>query len=495
MEDLLALLIEERKKPLTPEVRVRNFLREIGGKNGDEIEVEGFLLLRQPPNSPRDAVYYILSPISPEEMKKSSLRAYLVLRIDEASSIRGGIYSGAYVRVRGVLDAYPYGNLRLLHVLELREVPYDNHWLRYEAYSLSRKEFENLISNTIYANYETERAIIYTLLSAPTVIGVEGWGEGVTFSAFRGESERPVLALWEALKYIYSLLPPELRLVKDRWGDFNDEFLNLDFRFVRPRAELAYYVPRAKNILKRSSPVPKWAEKYFREKRAGFLSPRLVMKPEDGMATLGEAPLVITDEVAYERNRELEELTPNVIVTVMATRKKVGALNLAKMSDYRYRFERFLLRNRNEYGELFDALTLSGKIFNVGIRYKLGARLLGAMGRFEGKVTRSLINDLIGLYQEITDTWINELPDREKLRLLREYERYIENSRIAEISVRIFEDLEATSLDGAVTREEFLKALVEAGFNREHAERTLEKLLREGYVYEPFPGKLKLVRW
>ncbi|AIU68850.1 hypothetical protein TEU_00040 [Thermococcus eurythermalis] len=495
MEALLELLREEMRRPLTPEVRVRDFLKEIRRKNGEEIEVEGFLLLRQPPNAPRDAVYYLLSPLSPEEARKTTLRAYLVLWITEASSIGGSLYSGAYVRAKGVLDAYPYGNLRLLHVRELKEAPYENRWLRYEEYALSRGELEGLISDTIYANYETERAIIYSLLSAPTVIGAGNWGEGVTFSAFKGERERSVLSLWEALKYLHSLLPEELKLRRDRWTEFDDDFLSLDFRFARPRAKLAYYVPHTRAMLKRPRPVPKWAEEHFRGKNAGFLSPRLVMKPEDETATLGEAPLVITEDVAYERNRELEELIPNVVATVMVARRRVGVLNLGEMEDYRYRFEAFLIRNRNEYGELFDALTLSGKVFNVGLRYRLGARLLGAMGRFEGKLRRGLISDLLGLYQEITDTWINELPDREKLRLLKEYERYIGNSRVAEIGVRIFEDLEATSIDGTVTREEFLKALIEAGFRREHAGETLEKLLREGYIYEPFPGKLKLVRW
>ena len=495
MEELLELLREGVRRPLTPEVRVRDFLKEIQQKNGEEITIEGFLLLRQPPNAPRDAVYYLLSPLSPEETRKTELRAYLVLRITEASSIGGNLYSGAYVRAKGVLDAYPYGNFRLLHVRELKEVPYENRWLRYEEYALSRGELEGLISDTIYANYETERAVIYALLSAPTVIGGGEWGEGVTFSAFRGERERSVLSLWEALKYLHSLIPEELKLRRDRWSEFEDDFLGLDFRFARPPVGLAYYVPHTKAMLKKPSPVPKWAEEHFRGKNAGFLSPRLVMKPEDETATLGEAPLVITEDVAYERNRELEELMPNIVATVMAARRRVGTLNLGEMKDYRYRFEAFLIRNRNEYGELFDALTLSGKVFNVGLRYRLGARLLGSMGRFEGRVRKGLISDLLGLYQEITDTWINELPDREKLRLLKEYERYIGNSKVAEISVRIFEDLEATSIDGTVSRGEFIEALREAGFRREHAERTLEKLIREGYLYEPFPGKLKLVRW
>jgi len=495
MEELLALIREELKEPLTPEVRVRDFLREIQGKNGEEVEVEGFLLLRQPPNAPKDAVYYLLSPLSPEEIRKSRLRAYLVLRIDEASSIGGSVCSGAYVRVRGILDAYPYGNLRLLRVLELHEAPYENRWLRYEDYALSRGELENLISSTVYANYETERAVIYALLSAPTVVGAGNWGEGVTFSAFKGERERPLISLWEALKYLHSLLPEEMKLRRDRWTEFNDDFLGLDFRFARPRAKLLYYVPHTRTMLKRQKPVPKWAEEHFRGKSAGFLSPRLVMKPEDETAAFGEAPLVITEGVAYERNRELEELMPNIVATVMVARRRVGVLNLGEMKDYRYRFEAFLIRNRSEYGELFDALTLSGKVFDVGLRYRLGARLLGAMGRFEGRIRRGLISDLLGLYQEITDTWMDKLPDHEKLRLLREYERYIGNSKIAEISVRIFQDLEATSLDGTVAREEFIRALVEAGFKARHAEGTLEKLLREGYLYEPFPGRLKLVRW
>ncbi|WP_297062062.1 hypothetical protein [Thermococcus sp.] len=495
MEELLELLREEHREPLTPSVRVKDFLRKISRKNGEEIEIDGFLLLRQPPNAPKDAVYYLLSPLTPEEAKRSRLKAYLVLRIDEKTRVKGRLYSGSYVMVKGVLDAYPYGNMRLLHVFELEEIPYETRWTKYKDYALSRNELENLISSTIYANYELQKGIIYALLNAPTVIGVENWSEGITFSAFKGESKRPVISLWEGLKYIYSLLPRELKLKKERWEEFDDDFLGIDFKFAFPKSGLAYYVPPTKAMLKRVNPIPRWAEKHFLLKKASFLSPRLFVKPDDIMATLGESPLVIIDEVAYERNRELEELMPNLVATIILAKGKIGSLNLGEMKEYRYRFEAFLIKNRNEYGELFDALTLSGKVFNVGTRYRLGARLLGAMERFEGKIDRGLVNDLLGLYQEITDTWINEMPEKEKLRLLKEYERYIGGSKVAEIGIKIFEDLEATSLDGTVTREEFLKALVEAGFREEHGRETIEKLLREGYLYEPFSGKLKLVRW
>ncbi|WP_457742707.1 hypothetical protein [Thermococcus sp.] len=499
MEELMEILRSGRhREALTPEKRIRDFLMEIQRKpNGEEVEVRGFVLLRKPPNSPDDALYYLLSPIAPSEIRKArKVMAYLVLRIDESTKIER-LHPGEYVVVRGVLDAYPFGNLRLLRVEEIRAESYSHYWKQYSGLALSRGELEDLIRETVYANYEVELAVIYTLLNAPLVLGAEYWREGVAFSTFAGISKkRAVLSMWEVLKYLHSLLPWEVKLKREKWDKVDDNFIGLDFKYSRPSTiDLSYYVPYNRSILRREVPVPKWALSYFEEKRASFMTPRLRMNPGDEAATLSETPFVLTEEVGYEKNPELERLMPNLIATVFIARERLGMLNLLEMGDYRKRFEAFVMRNRLEHGELFDALTISGKVFNVNLRYRLGARLLGSMARFEGKLRRGLISDLLGVYQEIVDTWINELPEDEKIKLLREYERYVGTSRLAEISLRIFSDLESTSSDGLVSKEEFKRTLVEYGFNEGHALRIIGELLREGYLYEPSPGRLKLIRW
>ncbi|HIH73668.1 MAG TPA: hypothetical protein HA300_10060, partial [Thermococcaceae archaeon] len=55
-------------------------------------------------------------------------------------------------------------------------------------------------------------------------------------------------------------------------------------------------------------------------------------------------------------------------------------------------------------------------------------------------------------------------------------------------------DLEATSIDGSVSREEFYKALVEYGFKPSYAEEIIERLIADGYLYEPFIGRLKMIK-
>ncbi|WP_054840159.1 hypothetical protein [Thermococcus sp. JCM 11816] len=117
------------------------------------------------------------------------------------------------------------------------------------------------------------------------------------------------------------------------------------------------------------------------------------------------------------------------------------------------------------------------------------------MARLEGRLSKPLITDLIGIYQELTDLWVNELPEREKLRLVREYERYVGSDKLAGRALGIFADLEATRKDGTVSREEFIRALVEYGIAKGKAEEIVDNLLREGYLYEPLPGKLRLIRW
>ncbi|WP_054840924.1 hypothetical protein [Thermococcus peptonophilus] len=364
------------------------------------------------------------------------LRAYLVIEITESTVINAKIQPGEYVEAEGVIDAYPFGTLRLLHTTRISPADYSEYWKDYRTLALSKSELEGgLISDTIYAGYELERAITYSLLTAPFVVGTN-WLDGFTLSGFNGleGSKNVMLSLWEALRYIHSLLPWEMQLRRDKWAEIEDDGLlgGVDFRFTRPsRAGPLYYVPHNKTLLESKVPVPKWALKTFEKKEATFLTPRAWIRPEDEAALLAETPFVLTEPVSYERNRELEELVPNLIVTVMLAREKLGTLNPWELKDYGKKFESFLTKNRREYGELFDALTLSGKVFNANLRYRLGARLLGSMARLEGRLSKPLITDLIGIYQELTDLWVNELPEKEKLRLIREYERYVGSDRLA----------------------------------------------------------------
>ncbi|MBP1910930.1 hypothetical protein [Thermococcus stetteri] len=500
MEELMELLNLERKPALTPERRVKDFLEDIQRtRNGEEARVRGFLILRKPPNAPREGIYYILSPVAPSEMKNyCGPRAYLVIEINETTRIDAKIQSGEYVEAEGVLDAYPFGTLRLLHARKISPADYSEYWKDYRPLALSKNELESLISETIYANYELERAIIYSILTAPFVVGAE-WLDGFVLSGFRGVdgSKNATLSLWETLKYIHSLLPWEMQLRRDRWAEIEDDgLLGIDFRFTRPsRAGPLYYVPHNKTLLESEVPVPKWALKTFERKEATFLTPRAGIRPEDEAALLAETPFVLIEPVSYERNRELEELTQNLIVTVILSREMISTLNPWELKEYGWKFEAFLAKNRREYGELFDALTLSGKVFNANLRYRLGARLLGSMARLEGKLSKPLITDLIGIYQELTDLWVNELPEKEKLRLIREYERYVGSDKLAGRALSIFADLESTRKDGIVLREEFIRALEEYGIRRGRAEEIVDSLLRGGYLYEPSPGKLKLIRW
>ena len=502
-EELMKLLRTVRgPEPLTPARRVRDFqIRLQAVKPGEPMEVRGFLLLRKPPYSPEDAAYYLLSPLSPSELKslpKSAPRPYLVLRITEGSRVRGKLHSGDCVRASGWLDAYPWGNLRMLHVKELASVDYSEYWLEYGEMALSKSEFESLFMDTLYANYDLEKAVIYSLFASPTLIGAsKNWGEGVSFSAMKTEP-RIALSVWEALKYIHSLFPWELRLKREKWSEYVDPVLDIDFRLHDPNASgIAYYAPSSKVLLQREIPAPKWAERAFRSKGAVFLAAKgSKIAPNDPLAYLSETPFILTEPIAYERNRELERLMPNVIATIFAERAKIGSLSIGgeELKVFRRKFEGWLVRNRREYGEKFDALRLSGMVFETNTRYLLSAHLLGSMARFEGKLKRSIINDVLLINQELLDLWINELPAEVLMRLVREYERYVSRDKRANLAISIFMDLEATTSDGTVSRGDFHRALVEYGFTEEDARRTVELLIREGYIYEPFAGKLRMVR-
>jgi len=500
-EDVMHLLkLAGRASPLSADRRARDFQSELQRHRlGDMLEVKGFLLMRQPPHPPMDAPYYLLSPFSPSELKglpKNAFRPYLVLRLAEGSSVGGRLYSGAYVRVSGILDAYPWGNLRMLHVDAISEEDYSRHWTEYRELSLSRGEFEAIFMDTIYATYDFEKALIYSLFASPPIVGANRrWGEGFSFSAFKGDS-RTALSVWEAMRYIYSLFPWELRLKRDRWMEYVDPALDMDFRLHDPNTTgLAYYTPSSRTMLGRKMPVPKWAEDIFTAKGAVFLSSRGRVKPDDSLAYLSETPFILSEPVAYERNRELEQLMPNVIATVFVERENVGSISLGdEIEPFRRKFEAWLVRNRAEYGEKFDALRLSGMVFETNTRYLLSTHLLGSMARFNGGMRQSIINDVLLVNQELLDMWINELPPAELMKLVRNYERYISSDKRANLALSLFMDIEATSSDGSVSRAEFYEALVQYGFKKSDASGVIERLLREGYLYEPFRGKLRLIR-
>jgi len=502
-EEIMNLLrMAGRIEPLSPSKRIRDFLIRIQRtKISERIEVDGFLILRQPPHPPMDAAYYMLSPLSPSELKnlpKDAPRTYLVLRITEKSEVSGKLHSGAYVKASGVIDAYPWGNMRMLHVERLCGEDYSNYWLQYKDFALRKNEFEALFMDTLYANYDLEKALIYSLFASPTLMGTnKPWGEGISFSAIKTE-QRIAFSVWEALRYIHSLLPWELRLKREKWVEYTDPFLDIDFRLRDPNGtNLEYYTPTSRTLLKKELPAPKWAEHLFKNKKAVFLvSKSSKILPDDPVAYLSETPFILTEPVAYERNPELERLMPNVVATIFLERAKVGSLNIGskQVETFRRKFEEWLAKNRNEYGEKFDALRLSGMVFETNTRYLLSIHLLGAMARFEGALKRSIINDVLLINQELLDLWINEVPEKVLLRLLEEYERYVSSDRRVNLAISIFMDIEATTVDGTVTKDEFFRALLKYGFKPADAQNIIEGLIREGYLYEPLSGRLRLIR-
>ncbi|WP_456453617.1 hypothetical protein [Thermococcus sp.] len=498
-EEILKLLTALRgRTPLTPEKRVRDFQLKVQRiKNGEPAELEGFLLLRKPPHAPDDAVYYILSPLQPSDLQKASTTSYLILRITENSRISGSVRSGSYVRVSGFMDSYPYGTLRMLNVAELRGGDYSEYWLQYDEIALSKKEFENLFMDTIYASYDFEKAFLYSLFASPRIVGSNRkWGEGVTFSTFK-DRDRIVLSIWEAVKYITGLFPRELSLRKEKRWHFVDEHLDLDFVAYLPETPVRYYSPFSRTVLKNEIPAPKWAFRYFKSKDAVFLTPKKAkILPDDPLAYLSEVPFILNEPVGYEKNRELEQLIPNVIATIFKERAKMASMSLGdrELRIFRERFEDWIMKNRMEYGEKFDALRLSGMLFETNTRFLLSTHLLGSMARFEGGLRRSTISDVLIINQEILDTWMNEIPPDILMKAVKDYERYISGDRRANIALGIFMDLEATSADGSVSREEFHSALIRYGFKGGDAAKIIERLLREGYLYEPFAGRLRMIK-
>ncbi|ASJ02577.1 hypothetical protein A3L09_04540 [Thermococcus profundus] len=501
----LAELLREEREALTPQKRVRDFQERIQRiPNGEEVEVSGFLLLRKPPNAPKDAAYYLLSPLSPGELRElpaNSPRSYVAVRIDEKTVLSGKFLSGSYVVVHGVIDAYPWGNMRMVRATSITPEDYSEYWKEYKDMALKPEEVEELISTSIYANHDFQLGLIYSLYGSPRILeSPRDWGEGYEFSVlgYKGR-ESGVLTLWRILKFLHSLLPRELRFRKNRKENFVDNFLDLDFKVFDPNnTPLRYYVPRSPGRLS------KGAERAILEKRTvGLLALPKRAHPGDSITGKAETPFVFIpeeDERPYlEEGGRIRKYLPNLIVTVFLEREKVSALSASKGTGeaFRRKFEDWLMEKRSEYGWKFDVLTIPGGVFDVGSRYELSLRLFGSIARLEGNVRRSHIRTVQTINDEILNDWmtvLSSLPQSEVQRLLKNYRGYVPSDRRAAKALTIFRDLESTTLRGTVSRAEFERALIKAGFSQEGAARTLEMLIREGYLYEPAAGKLRLVR-
>ncbi len=491
------------RKPLTPANRVKEFQETLQRtKNGEDTRAGGFLIGRKPPYSPADAVYCLLSPLPPSELinlSENEPRAYLVLRITEKTVLKGDVKPGSYVVVRGVLDAYRWGNLRVLNAVSIEGRDYSEYWLEYKNVALSRGEVEDLLSQTLYIGAEMQRALTYALYGTPIVLGSPGkWGEGVEFTVYKYKAEKEILGLWMALKYLHSLLPWELRLRRERFVEGVDPFLDLDLRLGNPNSTgLRYFVPYSRRSLHR---IPKWASRELTEKRAvGLLPENRDADPTEIIARISEAPFVLVpgeERPYYERNREMEGLIPNLVATIFIGRTRVASMNPDALKSFRRRFIRWQEEKRNEYGENFEALISPRGLMNPSLRYHLNVRLFGSAARFEGRITHSIARDVFRINDAVVNDWMAVLKDRPDvaMRLLKEYERYIPRDVRANRALRIFSDLASTSPHGEVTREEFLRALLDAGFSRSDAGRMMERFIAAGYIYEPFQGKLRLVK-
>ena len=500
--ELLSLLRKPSDRALTSERRARDFLmmlREL--RTGEEAELHGFILLRRPPNAPDNGVYYVLSGLPPSELKSTRLKPYLVVKITEKTRLEGRIRSGAYTEVRGVVQPYPWGTIKMIEALKIRVRDYGAYWLEYRNFALTSKEVQSLIEDTVYAERSFQRGILYSLYgSAPLLESVTGWGEGSEFSVFgeRGK-ESGIKDLWRVARSILLSLPEEVRLKKGKRSAVEDDFLGLDFTVFNPlQGDMRYYVP--------GNPVrpSKWALSLVSSKKAIGLLPL----PEKADVTSelpknAETPLVFIpeeDERPYlERSDELRELAPNLMATVFLERKRVGVISAFRGEGERFRrrFERWLERKRSEYGWKFDLLTIPGSVLDLNRRYELSFRLLGSAGRFRDGVDSGAVREVVDLNEEIVNDWmvvLEETPQSELQRLLDRYRGYVPSDRRAAKALEVLRDLAATSASGEVTVEAFRMELLRRGFSPEWAERTIKALISEGYAYEPVVGILKLVR-
>lgn len=497
-EILELLRLERIREPLSPGKRLREFqMRLQKFKNGEEVEVAGFLIGRRPPGAPRDALYYILSPLPPSELSslgKREFRTYLVIRITERTEISGRARPGSYVLVKGTIDAYPWGNLRVVHAGSIEGRDYSEYWKDYRGFALSRREVLDLFERTVYLRDDMRNALIYSIYGVPFVPG-KSWGEGFEFTTFKYGENSDLLALWKALKYLYSSLPWEVRRTRQRIMEVDDPFLGLDFRLGNPNgSDMKYYTPPTKRGLVH---LPSDVERDLEGKRViGLLPKNVDANPLDRMARLSETPFVLlpSEERPYfEKNREFLQLIPNLLVTIFTRREKLAVLDRKKTLPLEEEFLRWLREFRDDYGDPFRALTAPSGPMNVGLRIELGKRLFGSIVRFNGRITRKAARDVRLINEAIVNDWMVVLKDHpsEMMRLLREYRMYVPGTLKAGRALEVLHDLASVSPSGEVTREDFIRELIRDGFSKGEALELLEKFLAGGYVYEPFPGKLK----
>lgn len=496
--NIFTLLHELRgKEPLAPDERVKKFLKKLQShKIGDFIELDGFLLLSKPPNPPIHGVYYLLTPLSPSEIKASTMKTYVALKFKETTELAGKLESGSYVTVSGILEAYPYGNMRMIIVDKIEAGNYLKYWTDYKEYSLSRREISEMFSNMFYSDEGIRDSLIYSLFSSPNIANF-GWNGNFIFGSLTLErSGKTLKSVIGAFSYIYRLLPGEFRL-RARREKFHyvDDDMDIDFLLTYPESSYRIYASTSKRYLNSDIPLPKWALKHFKSRDAIFLIPKpSKISPEDLLAYSSETPWILSEPIGVEQNREFEQLFPNLLVTVLISRVKLGTL-LEPPQEFRYRYISFIEKARQEYGEIIDALLSRGMLFEVNRRYLLTADLFGAMTRFEGKLKKSTIKESIWLTEEILDRWINELSGEAKLRLLKEYRDFMpKRARRAEQALRIFENLEATSPRGEVLEGEFYNELVKSGLSDKRSRELIERLKAEGFLLEPRKGVLKLIR-
>jgi len=504
-EILELLRLEKAREPLSPGRRLREFQRRVQAlKNGEDVEVTGFLIGRKPPNAPRDGVYLLLSPLSPSELASlgsDEFRTYLAIRVTEGTGITGETRPGSYVLVRGTIDAYPWGNLRLVHAREIKGRDYSDYWRDYREFALSRREVLELFEDTVYLRDDMRKALVYSLFGSPITFISEAsaWGEGFGYTVYRhGKTEGGLLALWKAMKYLYQALPWEVRLTRERVLKVEDPLLGLDFRLGNPNgSDLRYYTPQTRRGLRR---VPKWVEPIISSKRAvGLLPENVEADPRDFLARLSEAPFVLLPEEErpyFEENREFRELLPNLLVTVFTSRARVPTLDGKRIRAFREAYIELREWGRREYGRKFEVLSVPSSFLNNRARYILDARLFGAVGRFRGKLGRKSIREVIRVERALINDWavvVNENPEI-LIALEREYERYVPRDVRAQRALAIIHDLASTSPTGEVGVEEIVGALMRHGFNEGDAVELVKRFVAMGYLYEPFPGKLRLVQ-
>jgi hypothetical protein len=214
------------------------------------------------------------------------------------------------------------------------------------------------------------------------------------------------------------------------------------------------------------------------------------------MARMSETPFVLVpseEKPYFEENREFLQLIPNLLVTIFTQRERLGSLDLKKTRAVEEEFLRWLRESREDYGDPFRALTAPSGPMNVRLRAELGKRVFGSIVRFNGRVTKRALREVKLINEAIVNDWMVVLKDHpsEMIKLLREYRMYVPGTLKARRALEILHDLASVSPSGEIAREDFIRELVRDGFSEEDAAELLERFIATGYVYEPFPGKLR----